>query len=218
MKKIYFVLTLLFLANIVSAQYSEVWNADGEYIIGCENMDNDANKEIVSLAEHSVLRIIDGITGTIEWENTDDLAIDIGFNSSGGGSNPLGTPRLIDVNNDGKFELLFYDYVENKIRLFAFGALTKSAEISANSNVQIENFPNPFNTVTTIKYNVPVKSLVIVKVFDMNGNEIKTLANAQQSQGDYEITFNRADLQNGTYFYQVKVGSQVGAKKMVVIE
>lgn len=214
MTKIYFVLTLLFFANVVSAQYSEVWRADGDYIIGCENMDNDANKEIVSL-QGGVIRIIDGITGNIEWTSG---SLGVVYNST----NPLNFPRLVDVNNDGKFELLYCtaNYAGGyKLQLFALGgAITKSAEIGANSNVQIENFPNPFSTVTTIKYNVPVKSMVTVKVYDMNGNEIKTLANAQQSQGDYEIPFNRADLQNGTYFYQVRVGSNVGVKKMVVIE
>ena len=218
MKKIYFVLTLLFLANIVSAQYSEVWNASDRYYIGCENMDNDANKEIVTYTNYNYkgkIQIIDGITGVIEWELENFSMIN--------GTDPTEAPRLVDVNNDGKFELLFYGKkdgeIEITLHLFAFGgALTKSAEISANSNLQIENFPNPFSTVTTIKYNVPVKSMVTVKVFDMNGNEIKTLANAQQSQGDYEIPFNRTDLQNGTYFYQVRVGSNVGAKKMVVIE
>ena len=179
-------------------------------------MDNDTNKEIVIYGGRGSIIIIDGITGKIEGTIASDPFS--GMNGTSG-FNPLQAPRLIDVNNDGKFELLFFDNTDYKFHLFAFGgAITKSAEISANSNLQIENFPNPFSTVTTIKYNVPVKSMVTVKVYDVNGNEIKTLANAQQSQGDYEIPFNRKDLQNGTYFYQVRVGSIVGAKKMVVIE
>ncbi len=225
MKKIYLFIVFLFVVKTMDAQYREIWYSHdaSSLIVGCENMDDDPNMEIVTYwydPEDFEITIIDGVTGKLKWQvwgKKWDLKYDIP-------SNPY-TPKLIDVNSDGKFELLFHGDIEDEngvlqnkmgMHLFGFGSFTKSIQLSANDNVKIENYPNPFNSETTIKYNVPNSSLVTVKVYDMHGNEIKTLENELKSAGDYEIPFNRSDLASGTYFYQVKVGNKIGAKKMVV--
>jgi len=52
------------------------------------------------------------------------------------------------------------------------------------------NYPNPFNPNTKIKYSVPQTSNVVIKVFDILGNEIETFVNEQKPIGNYEINFN----------------------------
>ncbi len=52
-----------------------------------------------------------------------------------------------------------------------------------------QNFPNPFNPATKIKYSVPQSSNVIIKVFDILGNEIETLVNEEKPVGTYELTW-----------------------------
>ena len=80
------------------------------------------------------------------------------------------------------------------------------------------NFPNPFNPSTKIKYAIPQTSNVIVKVFDILGNEIETLVNEEKPSGTYEITWNAEGLPSGVYFYQLKAGSIVETKKMILLK
>ncbi|MFO7523841.1 MAG: T9SS type A sorting domain-containing protein [Ignavibacteriaceae bacterium] len=88
-----------------------------------------------------------------------------------------------------------------------------------------QNYPNPFNPVTKIKYSLPnvetghAPSLqVTLKVYDVLGKEAATLANEEKQPGVYEVEFNSAGLASGVYYYQLKAGSFVETKKMVVIK
>ncbi|MCW8804044.1 MAG: T9SS type A sorting domain-containing protein, partial [Ignavibacteriaceae bacterium] len=74
-----------------------------------------------------------------------------------------------------------------------------------------QNYPNPFNPTTRIKYQIPEMSSVILKVFDVLGNEITTLINEEKPVGTYEVEFNChsgsvRNLPSGVYFYQLKAG------------
>ncbi len=81
-----------------------------------------------------------------------------------------------------------------------------------------QNYPNPFNPSTKIKYSVPHTSNVVLKVFDILGNEIETLINEEKQTGTYELTWYAENLPSGIYFYQIKAGSFVGTKKMVLVK
>jgi hypothetical protein len=81
-----------------------------------------------------------------------------------------------------------------------------------------QNYPNPFNPSTVISYQVPVTSLVSLKVYDVIGNEVADLVNKVQPAGKYEITFNAADLPSGIYFYQLKTDGFNVVKKMTLLK
>ena len=81
-----------------------------------------------------------------------------------------------------------------------------------------QNYPNPFNPSTTIKYSVPNTSNVVIKVFDILGNEIETLVNEEKPIGIYEITWYAENLPSGVYFYQLKARSFVETKKMILMK
>jgi len=83
------------------------------------------------------------------------------------------------------------------------------------------NFPNPFNPTTVIKYDI-VKSInVSLKIYDVLGNEIATLVNEEKQPGNYEVEFQSAvsnqQLASGIYFYQLRAGEFVQTKKMVLL-
>ena len=83
-----------------------------------------------------------------------------------------------------------------------------------------QNYPNPFNPSTVISYRLPVSSNVILKVYDVLGNEIATLVNEEKPAGEYEVEFNvgqTISLSSGIYFYQLKAGSFVETKKMILL-
>jgi photosystem II stability/assembly factor-like uncharacterized protein len=80
------------------------------------------------------------------------------------------------------------------------------------------NYPNPFNPSTKIKYSVPQASNVIIKVFDILGNEIEILVNEEKQTGTYEITWYAEQLPSGVYFYRLQAGDFVETKKMVLMK
>lgn len=79
------------------------------------------------------------------------------------------------------------------------------------------NFPNPFNPSTKIKYSIPQSSNVVIKLFDILGNEIESLVNEEKSVGTYELTWYAENLPSGVYFYQLQVGDFIETKKMVLL-
>jgi hypothetical protein len=81
-----------------------------------------------------------------------------------------------------------------------------------------QNFPNPFNPSTKIKYSVPQQSQVKIKVFDILGNEIETLVNEEKPVGTYKLTWYAENLPSGIYFYQLQAGDFIQTKKMVLMK
>jgi CubicO group peptidase (beta-lactamase class C family) len=81
-----------------------------------------------------------------------------------------------------------------------------------------QNFPNPFNPVTTIKYQIPELSFVTLKVYDVLGNEVGTLVNEEKPIGNYEVEFDGVDLPSGVYFYRLQAGDFVETKKMILLK
>jgi photosystem II stability/assembly factor-like uncharacterized protein len=87
------------------------------------------------------------------------------------------------------------------------------------SNLSLsQNFPNPFNPVTSFTYSIPDETNVTIKVFDITGNEIETLVNEEKPAGTYEITWYAEQLPSGVYFYQLKAGSFIETKKMLLLK
>lgn len=81
-----------------------------------------------------------------------------------------------------------------------------------------QNYPNPFNPATSIKYQVSRSEIVVLKVFDVLGNEVTTLVNEQKAPGRYEVQFNAENLASGVYVYRLNVGSYSLSKKMIVLK
>ena len=88
--------------------------------------------------------------------------------------------------------------------------LSGATEVSGNYEVPEsfalgQNFPNPFNPSTTIRYDLPSASDVHLKVFDILGREIVTLVDEVEQAGSKSVEWNAANLSGGVYFYQVQV-------------
>ncbi len=81
-----------------------------------------------------------------------------------------------------------------------------------------QNYPNPFNPSTVISYQLPVNGFVTLVVYDILGNEVKTLVNGTQTAGVHELQFDASSLSNGIYLYRIFAGSFTDAKKMVLVK
>ena len=80
-----------------------------------------------------------------------------------------------------------------------------------------QNFPNPFNPLTVIRYGIPEQSRVTVKVFDMLGKLIATLVDETKHAGSYEVTWDAGRVASGVYFYEMTAGKFREAKKLVLL-
>jgi len=81
-----------------------------------------------------------------------------------------------------------------------------------------QNYPNPFNPRTVISYQLPVNTLITLKVYDILGREIKTLVNEHQTAGAHSVAFDASTLASGVYFYRIQAGEVVQTKKLVVVK
>jgi endoglucanase len=81
-----------------------------------------------------------------------------------------------------------------------------------------ENYPNPFNPTTVINYKLSALSDVTLKVYDILGRQVATLAIGRQNAGSYTVTFNAGDLASGVYFYRLVADGHVITKKMILLK
>ena len=80
------------------------------------------------------------------------------------------------------------------------------------------NYPNPFNPSTTIEYQIPQSSFVLIKVYDALGNEVVTLINEEKPAGIHEVNFEPKDLTSGLYIYKIKAGNFEQTRKMLFLK
>lgn len=81
-----------------------------------------------------------------------------------------------------------------------------------------QNFPNPFNPVTIIQYDIPKESFVSLKVYDILGQEVATLVNGIQKAGSHSVNFNASNLNSGIYFYRLVTGEFCATKKIILMK
>jgi len=81
-----------------------------------------------------------------------------------------------------------------------------------------QNFPNPFNPVTQIKYALPKDEFVKITVFDILGQNVVTLINKNQKAGSYYIEFDGTGFASGLYLYKIEAGSFTDVKKMILVK
>jgi hypothetical protein len=110
--------------------------------------------------------------------------------------------RLKQVDTDGKFE--YSHVVEVEIMPTKF-------ELS-------QNFPNPFNPSTTIKFTLPKETQLKINVYNMIGELVQTLAEGTYEAGFHKVSLNASNLPSGAYIYRIESSEFVQVKKMVLLK
>lgn len=80
------------------------------------------------------------------------------------------------------------------------------------------NYPNPFNPETKIKFDLPQNSIVALKIYDISGREVAELINNKLDAGSYVINFKADKLSSGIYFYRLIAGNFISTKKMILLK
>ena len=138
----------------------------------------------------------------------------------------------VDVDGDGDIDVLSSSFNDDKIawyeNLSPVGIVNNDTRIIPDEYKLFSNYPNPFNPSTIIRFSIPEESFVTIKVFNTLGEEITTLINENINAGNYEVEFSAKggsasggdaySLPSGIYFYQVRAGSFVETKKMMLLK
>ena len=90
--------------------------------------------------------------------------------------------------------------------------------VAPPEKIETQNFPNPFNPSTIISYKLSEQTNVVLKIYDILGNDVATLVNESKPAGSYEVEWNASNLPSGVYIYQLVAGTNIQLKKMLLLK
>ena len=82
----------------------------------------------------------------------------------------------------------------------------------------MQNYPNPFNPYTTVRFDLPERANVLLEVFNICGQKIVTLTDAEYSAGIHLIGWDASAISSGMYFYRLTAGDFIDTKKMILLK
>ena len=88
----------------------------------------------------------------------------------------------------------------------------------AKEYILYQNYPNPFNPTTMINYQIPQDGLVVLKIYNMLGEEVATLVNEHKDAGYYKVQFETNNLPSGIYLYKIQAGDFSEVKNMLLLK
>ena len=203
--------------DFISSEFMGFNGQAGNIVMGEVTSDNDTNME------GTIISVVD-VEGNVLSEQT--VGQDQSFTITGLAQNEDYTLKA-SHDEYGMIEKSFSSnsmvHIENVE--FNLGALSSDEEnlgfptaFSVN-----QNFPNPFNPVTTLEYSIPENMVVQVTIYDNMGRLVKNLFNASQRAGTNRIQWNATDNMNqpvptGMYIYRIQAGNQVETNKMIYLK
>lgn len=142
----------------------------------------------------------------------------VGFVNGKGNSNVKNEYSFTDINKSIEKTAYRLKQIDTDGH-FSFSEIVYSEGFLINLDYKLyQNYPNPFNPSTTIKYQIPNDGLVTIKLYDILGNEIKTLVKEQKTKGQYTYKFESTNLAAGVYIYSLESGYFSESKKMIVLK
>ena len=106
-----------------------------------------------------------------------------------------------------------------------FVTLVVSSLVSVSGNASVvneyklyQNFPNPFNPLTKISFNLLKQSNVKLTIYDITGKEISSVIDEKLDGGMHDISFDAGYLSTGVYFYKIEAGDFKDIKKMILLK
>ena len=173
--------------------------------------------ELVNAITNQVVGTFDNIT--YNKNNLDKYAsIDYEVDCSGITSGDYYLRLVTSVNSDANYALANIISDNTTLAKKNFNKVNfTGSEIPITYELS-NNFPNPFNPSTTIRYQIPQDGIVTLKIYDILGSEVATLVNEEKVAGKYEVNFNATSLASGVYIYKIQAGGFISSKKMMLLK
>jgi phosphohistidine phosphatase SixA len=123
----------------------------------------------------------------------------------------------------GNYEIVAHLTTDSWSQMFKYNIETTSIGEDAAANhvrgfILYDNYPNPFNPSTNLKYYIAAAGLVTLKIFDILGREVRTLVNETRTPGEYNVEFNANGLGSGVYFASLRMDEKQVTKKIVLLK
>jgi len=190
----------------------------GSGVSGAGDLNNDGFDDIM-IGGHGNVNIY---YGGIDMDTVADLII----NNIGNSWDEFGRGLSIagDINNDGCPDLLIGEPYSNASgnnmgRVYIYSKKTGSNTTEVAETLSLhQNFPNPFNTETSIIYSLQKPGQVVIKIFNSSGQELETLVTGYHGAGEHTITWRPKNLPCGLYFYKVYSSEFSETKKMLLLK
>ncbi|MGE5435971.1 MAG: M1 family aminopeptidase [Syntrophothermus sp.] len=97
------------------------------------------------------------------------------------------------------------------------GYINNTGELPSSYDLK-QNFPNPFNPITKIRFSMPERSRVVLKVYDVLGNLVKNVLDEERDGGIYDVDFSSEGLPSGVYFYTLYLDKFEKTRKMMILK
>ena len=148
-------------------------------------------------------------------------------------------PLYFNINDGIELEATYFNNTDEIVEwgllstdemMIAFGLYFEGEQLNYDINDVLphklllhSNFPNPFNPITTLHYDLPEDGLVNITIYDMMGRIVKTLVNSSQTAGYRTINWNATNnvgqpVSAGLYLYTIQAGKFRQTKKMVLLK
>jgi len=134
-----------------------------------------------------------------------------------------GSVSAEEIDVDKKVDAVYHS--DNNDQILAKGANQLANSVELVEEVELptsyalkQNYPNPFNPSTTISYSIPKDGHVVLRLYDVLGNEVTKLEDGYKSAGNYRHQFDASRLTSGIYFYSIRSGKFVDTKKMLLMK
>ncbi len=227
------VLTLLTLCAIAAAQYELLWESEeigfpqSIHVVGIQNTDLDPQPELVFRGEEPLregylyLWALDLLTGETE-EVTDEFYSIY--------AEPGREPRLVDVDGDGRYEILFLAQSEaGDLPAWYLYGVSASSGNGVRKYTRLrgprlgQNTPNPLNKKTRIDFDLPTPGRAAITIFDQAGRQVRRIETGRLEAGQHSVDWSRDDASGllvpaGAYFYELEAAGQKTTRKALVVE
>ncbi len=169
---------------------------------------NSANQSIELLSDDLPIMIVDG-----RWRTFVDSSTYRMTSSAG--------ERQVVAMNNLRYNISTleksYDLIEGKLSPIS-NVEDNSTQYLEKDYILFDNYPNPFNSATQIKFSLSKIEFISLKVFDVLGREVATILNEIKMPGVYKIDFDAGELSSGVYFYRLKAGDFLQTKRMLLLK
>jgi hypothetical protein len=183
--------------------------------VGTATIDVAAGKEFVSVVWD---RDVSG-TGEVRMRSSNDFGVTYAPAENPVNGESAAEPFITITGNS--IHMTWHEHVNGACEVYyRRGSMEDNPDIVTRPPTSFllrQNYPNPFNGTTRFQYNLPVQTRVTLTVYNILGEVVAVLVDAEQPEGRYSATLDGDGLPSGTYFYRLRTDAFTETKKLTVV-